>query len=217
MVQHMKLQIDDATHEFTPLKDFREQHQLPEDFQLAMFEPKDYTGLGSIEQSGTEMNDVRQAMLDSIPQRIKPDELMDFFYKLQAIFRNLLYGINESVGLQEVEVEFAVAGFGDVTQNLHYAIMRGIVAKGEMPPFMQLYGEWLTSTVRVSFNTYDYTHNGQAWKIRTVNHVYGRVGMIIDTGDTVHYVADTALACPAEGFMAQLLSDVAAKVIAAVE
>lgn len=213
----MKLQIEDEMREFIPLKEFRERHNLPEDFRLSLFEPKEYEGLGSIEQAGAELNTVRQAVLDSVPEHITPQELMDFFYKLQAIFRNLLYGINESVGLQEVEIEFAVAGFGDVTQHLNYAIMRGVVAKGEMPPFMQLYGEWLNSTIRVSFNTYNYTHNGQTWQIRTVNHVYGRVGMIVDTGEGVHYVVDSSLACPAEGFMAQLLSDVAAKVISAVE
>jgi len=213
----MQLIIDDQPQVFIPIKAFREQHNLPDDFGVAIFEPKSYEGLGSIDKAGTEMNALRDALLNAVPEQITPTDLMGFFYELQATFRNLMYGINETIGLQEVEVEFAVASFGDMNQNLHYAIMRGIVAKGDMPPFMQIYGDWLNSTVRVSFSPYQYDHNGTEWTIRTVNHVYGRVGLVIETGDTTYHVADSGLACPAEGFMAALLGEIAEKVIAAVK
>ena len=64
----MQLQIEGQVHRFTPIKNFREMFDLPLTFGIPMFDSKNFTGLGQIESAGAaELNVVRQAVLDAIP------------------------------------------------------------------------------------------------------------------------------------------------------
>jgi hypothetical protein len=102
-----------------------------------------------------------------------------------------------------------------VCQALLYALLRARAGGTPLPTFGQIYGEWLDSSVRIFGEIYEYTHAGQTWQIRLVAHAYGRAGLILDTGAETHYVYDPSLGCPAEGYMASLLSEVAGRIIAA--
>jgi hypothetical protein len=51
--------------------------------------------------------------------------------------------------------------------------------------------------------------------VQIIAHAYGRAGMVIHASDETFYVYDAALGCPAEGFMSTLLSDIAARMLAA--
>ena len=82
-----------------------------------------------------------------------------------------------------------------------------------MPSFGQIYGQWLDNSVRISQRTYDYVHGRNHWAIQTINTVYGRAGLIVDMGDEVVYLVDNRLACPAEGFMFNLLKELAERII----
>jgi hypothetical protein len=212
----MQLRIDGETVTFTDMRDYRQAHNLPADFGIAMFEPKSYEGLGRIDGAGAEMNDLRESLLKGIPERLTVPDLLDLVPKLTNLFRMDLYAINDSVGLRDVEVEYAVSGFGDVCQSLTYALARSTADKSAPPAFSQIYTDWLNDTVQVAVREFDYAHGDDTWTVRIVSHAYGRVGLLIDTPDGRQWVAERSLACPAEGFMYGLLGEIAGKIIAAV-
>lgn len=200
----MRLTLDGIAHEFMPIKTFREMHELPSDFAIALFEPKDYSGLGRIDGAGVELNSVRAAVIAALPTRQTPQGWLGLIPELTRVFRERLYAINERVNLRDVEIDFAVAGFSDVCYAVVYTLLRG-----SAPPFEAIYGAWLDSTARVSQTIHPY----RDWQVRIVTHAYGRAGMIVSAGAETFYVQDSALACPAEGFMAALLGEVANRIL----
>ncbi|MEP7292239.1 MAG: hypothetical protein ABI835_10665 [Chloroflexota bacterium] len=199
----MRLTIDGIPRQFEPIRAFRAAHDLPPSFGVALFEPKDYSGLGRIDAAGTELNGVRAALLAALPAQMPLRNWLTFLPQLTSLFTAQLNQINPKVRLHEVEIEFAAAGFADVCQAVVYALLRG-----SAPPFEAIYGEWLDQTARVSQTVHSYG----AWRVQIVTHAYGRAGLIVSAGEAVHYVADAALGCPAEGFMAALLAEVAGKI-----
>ncbi|MCI0709329.1 MAG: hypothetical protein L0154_04120 [Chloroflexi bacterium] len=207
----MHLTTDGESHEFINVKAYRQQHGLPETFSVALFEPKDFTGLAAIDKAGAEMNELRQAILDTVPEKLTIANVLATADTLQELFRNGLYGINERIGLKVVEVEYAVAGFGDVLRNWVYALIRAQSARVEPPDFQQVYHDWLNSSARLSQRVHDYDHRQQQWQVQIVNNAYGRVGLRVQRGDMVDYVDDGVYACPAEGYMTVLLAEIAAR------
>ncbi len=194
----MQLLIDGERRDFIPLKTFRAAHDLPDSFGVAFFEPKDYTGLGSIEQKGEALNDLRQQVLDSIPAHLSPQQWLNFLPTLQKTFRRHL--MLAGTGLRESEIEFAVAGLANVCQAMIYARLRA-----ESPAFDEIYDDWLQNTVRLSQTRYPYG----SWQVQIVAYAFGRVGMIIHAENNTYYVLDNRLACPAESFMRDLLREIA--------
>ncbi len=211
----MQLLIDGQAHELIDIKAFRAEQGLPAGFGVALFEPKDYAGLGRIDRAGAELNAVRQAVLDAIPPALSLDTWSALQPQLGGLFLAKLREINDVVGLKEVEIEYAYAGFEDVCPALLYALLQARAGSGELPPFERIYGDWLNSAVRVSRQAHPYTHRGATWQVQVVNNVYGRVGLVVRTPSETFYVRDAGLACPAEGFMASLLRDVAERIIQA--
>ncbi len=201
----MRLTIDGSPRDFTPIKAFRAAHDLPSEFGVALFEPKDYSGLGRIDRAGAELNGVRTAVLAAIPPKLPLPQWIAYLPQLTRLFTEQLYAINPQVKLHDVEIEFAAAGFADVCQAVVYANLRP-----PPPPFEAIYARWLDDTTRVSQTVHPYGD----WRIQIVTHAYGRAGLIVQMDAETHYVQDAALACPAEGFMASLLSDAAAQISA---
>lgn len=200
----MRLTVDGVAHDFEPIRAFRLKHNLPQDFSSAQFEPKDYNGLGRIDHAGAELNHARTAVLNAIPASLTLRDWLSYIPELTDHFRRTLESINDNVGLRDVEIEYAAAGFADVCQAVVYARVRG----GELT-FEAVYGAWLDQTARISQTVHPY--NG--WQIRLVTHAYGRAGMIVQAGDETYYVSDSTLGCPAEGYMAALLAEVCARII----
>jgi hypothetical protein len=216
----MHLLIYGQPQTFTPLRDFRAAHVLPPDFGVSRFEPKSYDGLGRIDSAGAELNSARQAVIGlvkSVGQPEDPTIWLKMSPVLRDFFQRQLESINSQVGLRPPEVEFAVAGFGDVTEAVIWALLRARATKSAAPPFAAIYAEWLNNTVRVSQTTHEYAHGGERWGVQMVNNAYGRVGMYISAGDTVYCVADSGLTCPAEGFMQSLLAEVSAYILQTTE
>jgi hypothetical protein len=213
----MKLLIEGTQRIFTPIHRYREVHHLPADFGVARFEPKDYTGLGSIDSAdaGAALNTLRAAILAAVPERAAPEDLPAATDMLASVFRTQLYAINSSVGLKPVEIDFAVAGFADVTQNYAYALLRARLSRSPAPSFAEVYSGWLESSARVATTLHEYRHEGNIWHIRVVSHAYGRTGLVVQRADGEEYVEDSALACPAEGFMLRLLKEVCAGLLTA--
>ena len=120
----MQLLIDGELQRFEPIKNFRESFDLPEDFGIATFEPKDYTGLGRVDTAGAELNIVRRAVLDAIPTEMPLHEWLQYLPHLSRLFDNKLHEVNPEIGLKSVEIEYAVSGFEDVIQSMVYAMIR---------------------------------------------------------------------------------------------
>src|SRR5688572_28086797 len=147
----MQFLIDGQPRTLIAIKDFRAQHNLPAEFKVSLFEPKDYTGLGSIERAGTELNAVRRAVLDAIPPRITPEALLSFVLpNVERVFEDQLYAINSHVGLRDAEIGFAASGFADVCRAWGYAYLSSRMAKAPLPDFNRVYMDWLNTSIRVS-------------------------------------------------------------------
>lgn len=211
----MRLTIDGQQRDFVDIRNFRAEHTLPPEFGVALFEPKDYTGLASIEGAGAELNDVREAVLAHIPHTLRLSKFPELVARLASLFRAQLEAINPRVKLKPEEIDFAVAGFEDVCRALMYALIQAQATYTSPPDFHAVYAAWLDGTTRLSQTAHTYQHHNTAWTVYIVNHAYGRVGLIVDDGQAAHYVRDASLACPAEGFMFGLLGEVAARFSAA--
>lgn len=208
----MKLKIDGVEQILIPIKEFREDYDLADKFGIVQFEPKDYEGLGSLDNAGVQMNQLRLNVLNSVPDSIQIQMVMSLIDQLQITFQNELYAINDAVSLRDVEVEFAVAGFGDVLRSMIYQTMLFINDKQDMPSFWAVYGDWLNNSVRISTQVHQYKYQSEIWEIQIINHVYGRVGLQVTIGDKVIYLMDSVYVCPAEGFMVNLLKDISDKI-----
>lgn len=198
----MNILIDGIERTFTPIKAFRAAHDLPPAFAVRHFEPKDYVGLGSLERAGDALTTLRAAVLNAAPAGQPVLAWLANAPALTDRFRAELLAINPRVGLREVEIDFAAAGFGDVLTAFLYARLRDPAAD-----FQAVYAAWLHDSIRISQTEHAY----DGWRVRVITHAYGRFGLeCVRAGDT-HYVYDAALACPAQGFMESLLAAVCEK------
>jgi hypothetical protein len=212
----MQLSIDGQLHTLIDIKDFRAQFGLPQNFGISYFEPKDYSGLGSVEQAGADLNAVSSQILEAIPRQLDRLALLPLVDSLCSQFRESLYGINDRIRLREDEVEFAVAGFADVLWAVAYALIENRSSGTRVVDFNAIYFGWVNASTRVSSRVHVFDHDASPMNIRVINTAYGRAGLVVDTGDALHYVRDGMLACPAEGFMLHLLHDITNRIMLAV-
>ncbi|MCA0456581.1 MAG: hypothetical protein LCI00_21590 [Chloroflexi bacterium] len=203
----MRLTIDGIPYTFIPIKEFRAAHNLPSAFGINLFEDKDYTDLGRIDSAGSHLNSLRDNIMESLPQRLPPMQWLSEVTTVTRQFQKYLYYINDHVGLRDVEVEFAVAGFSDVLQVYAYALARAEAAHSPLPEFRELYEEWLFGTTKVFKERHAYMIDDQPCTVRVVAHAYGRIGLLIHAAQT-YAVYDPVLACPAEGFMTSFLAEI---------
>ncbi|NDJ55178.1 MAG: hypothetical protein GYB68_19070, partial [Chloroflexi bacterium] len=64
----MELRVKGKRQVFVPIREFRRDHALPDDFSIQTFEPKVYPGAASLQHAGPALNSVREAVLDAVPQ-----------------------------------------------------------------------------------------------------------------------------------------------------
>lgn len=206
----MRLILDGRVQSFGSLRAFCAEYTLPASFGVAQFEPKDYTGLGSIERAGASLNQLRLTLIDSLPEVQPLAGWLAWLPQLQAAFRHQLEAINDHVGLRDEEIGFAVSGLADVCHAWVYALLRAQLSGQPAESFSAVYGDWLNGTVRISQTIHEFPYNdGTRWRVQVVTHAYGRAGLIVRTSSGTHYLADSSLACPAEGFMFGLLAEIA--------
>jgi len=206
----LTLTLAGVVHTFIPIGAARSALGLPESFGVALFEPKQYAGLGSIDGAGEALRALREAVLAAALDEADGDPLAGCA-ALTRCFEQELRRINPAIGLREPEIGFAVSGFDDVLRAWVYACIRARALRSEPPPFATVYGRWLADSVRVSTTVHRFTDDRQSWKVQIVTHAYGRFGLIMeDEAVRVTCVYDPGLSCPAEGFMMRLLGDVCA-------
>jgi hypothetical protein len=211
-----QFKINGELHTFERLQEFRENYHLPPEFSVAFFQPKDYHDLGSITHAGSELQQLSDAVLASIPQQIPAHGWGTFALELQILFRRKLYEINTAIRLRPSEIDYAATGFGEVCQSFIYHQSRRRVLGATPLSFDEIYSEWLNRSLLLS-KVYTYNYEGFSWTIQIIKHMFGRIGLQVQNEDGVHYIYDAELACPAEGFVYKLLKDVAQGIEATIE
>jgi hypothetical protein len=206
----MDLKMNGQSCPFITVREFRARYNLPPEFGIRLFAPKDYAGLGSIDRAGEALQVLQEVILASLPHR-SPSSWMGLAVELQQVFHHQLWAINPSVGLKRSEIEYAVVGFGEVIQTFIHGLITAYMTNRPFPVFEAVYAEWINRTTQVIQRTFLYSYQGKSWVIRLVMHAYGRIGLVVNTGDQTFCVYDGKLACPAEGFMFMLLQAVTQK------
>ena len=212
----MQLLIEQHYQTLIPMPSFREQWSLPQDFGVALFEPKAWTDLGSIEGAGRELAMVRQRVAQAVLAPLKPADLIAVIETLTRYFEQELQAVNVQIGLRAVEIDFAVAGFQDVLQAAAYRLIQLVqiyrIEPGQIKEkfdFSAVYQTWLDDSVRISTTVHRYPHGEIEFKVRVLNNIYGRVGLEIEVAGEKFYVLDMGLACPAASYMRGLCGEVA--------
>jgi hypothetical protein len=211
----LRLVIDGVHREFMPIRLFRAAHDLPPNFGAALFEPKDYTGLGRIDGANSALQALRAEVLHAVSADVPLQAWLHEIDRLTAVFETTLTAVNGAIGLREPEIGFAASGFADVCRSFAFAALRAHAQRQPPPDFETVYNAWLSSTARISQTRHRYAHRDEAWSVQIVNHAYGRAGLIVVMPAQTAYVHDAALSCPAESYMRGLLADVCAQLMSA--
>jgi hypothetical protein len=154
-------------------------------------------------------------VLEAIPAQMPLHEWLAYLPNLTRLLENKLHEVNPEIGLKSVEIEYAISGFESVIRGLIYTMIRAHAEGQAFPAFDTIYQDWLDDSVRISSTVHPYTHQGQTWAIQIVNNAYGRVGMMVWTEEETYYMHSSRLACPAEGYMLSLMTEVADHIITA--
>jgi len=212
----MELMIEGALRTLIPIQDFRAAHSLPSAFGVALFEPKDFSGLGRIDLAARTgaLQRLHERVVAQTPSHVPPLDWLDAFERLARLFEAELRAANAEIGLRESEIGFAVSGFADALNAYAYAVVRAHVEGLPLPSFRTVYMEWCANSTRLSQVRHAYRHGQSVWQVQIIYTVYGRVGLAVQTDQARYYVADSQYTCPAEGFMSRLLAAVAAKISA---
>jgi hypothetical protein len=212
----MQLLIEQQYQTLIPMPTFREQWELPQDFGVALFEPKAWADLGSIEGAGRELALVRQRVAQAVPPLLRPADLTAVIETLTRYFEQELQAANVQIGLRVVEIDFAVAGFQDVLQAAAYRLIQLVQLYRAEPgqimekfDFSAIYQSWLDDSVRISATVHLYRQGETEFKVRVLNNIYGRVGLEVEVAGEKYYVLDMGLACPAASYMRGLCGEVA--------
>lgn len=211
----LTLTIDQAPHLLVPIKEFRSQFDLPEDFSLATFEKEDWEGHTMGEGSGNHLSSVKERILASIPGEVGLRTIMRDIDALSEIFHQELLMANEQIGLRPLKLDFTVAGFRDILQSAGYQLIQLLQRHRDAPlkisesfDFPELYHNWLDASVRLSHKVHKYKHEDQEFLCQVINYPYGRVGLRVKAAGETFYIIDTSLACPAADYMEILCEEV---------
>lgn len=202
------LMVDGAKQNFIPLTQFRQAENLPPEFGVSLFEPKDTTGLGSIDGATEALIKIKDNLLAVVPSSVSMLNLLDEVEAITTAFRTELVAANVQIGLRPFEIDFAVSGFGDVLRSVAYKLIQLVhthpEARQTLPETFDIetvYQAWLDDSARVSGTEHRYQVGDEEWFVRVVYNAYGRFGLRIEAPQATHYVYDAALACPASSYM----------------
>jgi hypothetical protein len=69
----MELQINGQLQSFEPMKSFCAAYGLPADFGMVLFQPKNDTGLGRIDEAHVQLASLHQEILAATPHQRPPE------------------------------------------------------------------------------------------------------------------------------------------------
>jgi len=215
----VRLYLEGQWRDLVGLRAFRQAHALPAAFGVSRFAPKHDDGLAHLDAAGQALSLIRRDVLlaqslegqaqslEGQAQQVAKGEPLARIASLSQAFEAALRRHNALVGLREPEIDYAVAGLRDALEAWAFARLHPARA-GER--FAQVYERWVGESARLDQQRHAYDHAGLVWSAQIISTVYGRAGLrVVDPQGGVHWVADEALACPAEGFMGRLLAELA--------
>jgi hypothetical protein len=212
---NVHLEIEGQLRSLIPLKQFRVQFDLPEEFGCRYFETKDWL-VGSLDSGGQALLGVKENLLSVIPNNLGQPELLLQPEHLAAIFRQNLERVNLEIGLAEAQLDFAVDGLQNILSATVYDLARHYQLQGGNPSQVQasfdfsgLYHDWLNQLVTLFSRTYFYQSADKNFEIKLISYLYGRIGMRVELEGVVYYVQDSTLACPAASYMGDLCENIA--------
>ena len=212
----MQLLINNQNRTLITIQTFRAKWELPNSFQMAYFESKEWEGLGSLDGARPALATTRQHVIQSVPSQITLTSLLSTVDDLSYIFRHELGAANVQIDLRTVEVDFAVSGFTDVLQAVAYRLVelyhnhRNDLAQIRHNfDFAGIYQTWLDNSVRISTTTHIYDHADTQFKVRIIYNIYGHIGLEVAVTNELYHVLDMSLACPASSYMYDLCNQVA--------
>ena len=212
----MQLLINHQLQQLIPIQIFRQTWHLPDKFGLPFFEPEDRQDLGNMEQAGPALNELKDMVLQALPNKTGLDELFAEVSRLAAYFQFALETVNPQIGLRQPEIDFARSGFEDILQGAVDQLVRLGHTHRTQPELIdqqfdydEIYQTWLNDATRVATETKQFEHNGQTFIVHIVYNPYGRIGLEVQVNGEMYYVADPRLACPAASFMKTLCQAVA--------
>ncbi len=197
------------------LRKFREQWGLPNEFSIEYFEPKTWT-VGQLDASGKTLQQIRSRVVECVPNRLPPDQLLSQPEKLSKTFYAHLRQANDEIGLTSEQLDFAVDGLENFLWDVVYELIRlshlGGATTSQIETafdFNALYQKWLHSSNEIFAKPYIYEHQGKQLVINMMANVYGRMGMQIKIEEEIYEVADFSLGCPAANYMGELSCELA--------
>lgn len=95
----MKVWVDNAWRELTPLAAFRAAHALPESFTVAWFSPKDWHGLSRVDTPAVAqaLATIKQRVLAAMPTHLRLADLLDWPPRLGVLFERELVTANATL------------------------------------------------------------------------------------------------------------------------
>jgi len=216
----MELNINNQRQTFIPLPIFRTTWNLPDTFQVALFEPENRMDLGNLDQAGPVLAQVKEIVVQTVPVQVSLEELFPQVEYLADHFQSGLEAVNDRIGLRTAEIDFARAGFEDILRGVADHLVRLYYEHRTQPvrisdhfDFSAVYQTWLDNSARVASLPKSYLVPGPQAETEFIIHVvynaYGRVGLEVHANDQIYYVVDTTLACPAASYMKRLCETVA--------
>lgn len=207
----MLLIIDGQPRLFVPIRQFRRLNRLPDEFGIPLFRWKEQVAISGFAHMQDKLHEIRVAVLRTLFQGKGNLSWLSFALKLELVLRKRLLELTSDSELSRLEAEFTAACFGDLCATYVYSCLRARAGERSIPYFQSVYLDWLSETVRISQLVHCYVHDGALWRIQVVTHAFGRVGLIVDTAEDIHYVEDNEEASPAARFLVSLLVEVAAQ------
>lgn len=189
------------------LADFRAEHQLPDVFGVAFFEPEgiEYHPIWSRQAV---LQAVGEVLHTAVPHTIPLAQLNQLPQMLALIFQNEIITRGTDGDLLRDDVEQVATDLQNILEPAAYKLIElyyqngqdktAVAEKFDMPA---IYQEVLDSTVQLSYKAEGYPARPE-WEIDVIYSVYGPIGLQVNTAVDTHALEDRTLAFPALDFIA---------------
>lgn len=222
----MALMIDGAPRDLTPIATFRARFGLPDNWGVALLEGETNTQHAPLSPDElAALAAVEAAVLAGIPSAVPVDQVIHYTDALAALFRAELQRRDNVLALEAEKLDFAASGFRDIALQQAYALIQAWHRTGGEPSALRAafdpeaaHLQWVNDNLRIVGTAHDVHHGERVWQVAVLHTPFGQSGLVVrDTasGET-HYLADSALTCPAEAFMQRLGMAVGERLLAAV-
>lgn len=206
----LQITFHGRVQQLVPLEEFRTAHNLPNTFDITLFEPTGIT-YHPVWSQKTMLANLHEHLYTVVPEKIPLPQLNQIPHMLALIFQNEMITRGADAGLEVDDVEQVATDLQNILETAAYKLLelfyqqgQSYTAVGQQFDNTAVYQEVLDSTVHLGTTEHTYQHHDQTWTIHVIHTVYGPLGLHITSPTTPdpHLVADRTLAFPALDFIA---------------